>query len=441
MFGVAVLNNGGVSNGRSRKTTARCIAMWVKCVAVLLASGTCGPKALADWPEFRGPTGNGVVPTTGLPLVWSSTKNIAWRTEVPGEGWSSPVVAGKSIYLTAAIAGNNADSDPSYELALLIFDADTGVIRKRVPIFTESSDAPKIHSKNSHASPTPLISGSRLFLHFGHQGTACTTLDGEILWKNSSLNYEPVHGNGGSPVVSDGVLVFSRDGADISEVTALDVNTGQIAWQTERKVTARKPFSFCTPLLLKANGRNQLILPASDVVQSLDPRTGKELWRLTYDGYSVVPRPIYESDLVFVCTGFNTPHLLAIDPTGRGDVTETHLRWEEVSGIPTTSSLVGFDGKIALVNGRGIASCFDARTGKQLWKERVGGNFSASPILSGSYLYLLSEEGECTVLDVSGDPTEVAVNRLGERCLASPAVIEKDLLIRSSVALYRITSR
>ncbi len=253
-----MLNIGGVSIGYSRKTTARWIAMWGKCAAVFIATGW-GPNAHADWPEFRGPTGNGVVPTAGLPLTWSTTKNIAWRTEVPGEGWSSPVVAGKSIYLTAAIPSNNADSDPSYELTLFILDANTGSIRKRVPIFSESPNAPKIHSKNSHASPTPLVSGSRLFLHFGHQGTACTTLDGDILWKNSSLTYEPVHGNGGSPVVADGVLVFSRDGADISEVTALDVNTGQIAWQTERNVTAREKTIFVLYSVAAAGKRTQSV--------------------------------------------------------------------------------------------------------------------------------------------------------------------------------------
>jgi outer membrane protein assembly factor BamB len=374
-------------------------------------------------------------------MVWSQEQNIKWRTELPGEGWSSPVVVGNSVYLSAAIADDRTISNPSYDLALLVLDVRTGIIRRQVSLFSESSDAPRIHKKNSHASPTPVFSGSRLYIHFGHQGTACTTLSGDVVWKNDSLGYRPVHGNGGSPVVVDGLLIFSRDGGDVSETTALDADSGKIVWRTERNTNAIRPFSFCTPQLLELKGRKQLISPGSNVVQSLDPRTGKEYWRVAYEGYSVVPRPIYESGLVFVCTGFQSPDLLAIDPTGSGDVTDTHLTWQTSSGIPTTSSLVGFDGKIALVSDKGIATCFEARTGEVLWKERLGGNFSASPILHGNHLYLLSEEGVCTILDVSAEPTQLAVNRLGESCLASPAVVEGDLLIRTSAALYRISSR
>ncbi len=396
-------------------------------------------KLHADWPEFRGPSHAGKVAAEDLPLRWSPTENIRWRTELPGSGWSSPIVVGSTIYLTAAVPAEVANENAGYELVALLVDAATGELRKQVPVFQQGDSAPRIHGKNSHASPTPVFDGEHIYLHFGHQGTACMTLAGELLWKNDALGYPPVHGNGGSPIVVGSLLIFSRDGADIAEVTALDKRTGEVAWQTSREVKTSKQFSFCTPALFEIAGKPQLILPGSNVVQSLDPATGKELWRVEYEGYSVIPRPIYESGLVFVCTGYDRPSLLAIDPTGSGDVTQTHVRWQAGPGIAHTPSLIGHNGQVITVTDNGIASCFDALAGEELWKERIGGNFSASPLLVGNQVYLLSEAGVCTVLDISQQPPrEIASNNIEERCLASFAVVDGELLLRSDKALYRI---
>ena len=212
-------------------------------------------------------------------------------------------------------------------------------------------------------------------------------------------------------------------------------------WSTPRAIDASKQFSFCTPLHINVDGREQLILPGSNVVQSLNAQTGQELWRVRYDGYSVIPCPIYESGLIFVCTGYNRPSVIAIDPTGSGDVTDTHIQWRSNSSIPHTPSLVAFDGRIAMVSDKGIATAFDATTGRQLWRVRVGGNFSASPLLAGTQLFLLSEEGVCTILDIQDTPQEIAKNEIGERCLASMAVVENDLLLRSAYAIYRISEQ
>lgn len=412
----------------------------------------------ADWSEFRGPLGNGLV-AESIPIQWSATDNARWRTELPGEGWSSPIIVKDTIYLTAAIPqettpqGNSAinpSANPSEaaktspidrQLCLLSIDAITGKLINRIPLFIQrGATAAKIHQKNSHASPTPFFDGEHLFVHFGHQGTACVTLDGNILWRNDQLAYPPVHGNGGSPVVVGQHLIFSRDGENISEITALDKATGEIAWQTQRDVETKKRFSFCTPLVLELNGRKQLILPGSDVVQSLNPEDGRENWRVRYTGYSVIPKPIFHRGLVFVSTSYDRPSLLAIDPTGSGDVTDTHVRWtvSANAAIPHTPSLVALDGKVAMVSDKGIAACFDAATGKELWKERIGGNFSASPLLVGSNMHLLSEEGDYTVLDIADQPQTVAQTKLGERSLASPAVIDGDLILRTDKALVRI---
>jgi outer membrane protein assembly factor BamB len=411
-------------------------------IVLLATTFTTGNSFAEDWPEFRGPNGQGIYGAKQLPLKWSKTEGVKWRTELPGNGWSSPIVVKGIVYVTAAVSvTEGATEKPDLDLMLMMLDVQSGKLLKSVKIFTQSgSDSPGIHSKNSHASPTPIVDEDRLYLHFGHQGTACTDLQGKILWSNKELGYPPVHGNGGSPIVADKLLIFSRDGADISEVTALDKMTGKVVWKRERDVPADKKFSFCTPLVIEAEGRKQLILPGSNVVQSLVPETGEEIWRLTYDGYSVIPRPIYADGLVFVCTGYNRPSLLAIDPTGTGDVTTTHLKWKSDANVPHTPSLLASGGKIFMVSDKGIASGVESATGKEIWKERIGGNFSASPLLVGDRMYMLSEEGDATILQIGDTPTELAKNKLTERCLASPAIVGNDLLIRSANALYRVTS-
>lgn len=401
----------------------------------------CLPGSLhaEDWPAFRGPERDGIVRGQSAPLQWSASENISWRTELPGQGWSSPVTSGDSIYLTAAIPSETADASTAYDLCLLIVNCETGELLRTTKIFNQSPDAPRVHKKNSHASPTPIIDGDNLYVHFGHQGTACLDLRGEIVWQSEEHSYSPVHGNGGSPAVVDNLLIFARDGKETAVVTALDKRTGNLAWEATRKVEATKHFSFCTPLVAKLAGKLQLIIPGSNVVQSLDPATGKEHWRLSYDGYSVIPRPIVDSGLVFIATGYNTPKLLAIDPAGSGDVTQTHLKWQVKTMIPHTPSLLALGGSVAMVSDKGIASCLDAKTGELLWKQRIGGNFSASPLLVGRFMYLLSETGDCSIMDLAADePTIVHKNSIGEKTLASFAVFENTILLRSDKAIYRI---
>ncbi|HBE71929.1 MAG TPA: serine/threonine protein kinase [Planctomycetaceae bacterium] len=412
-------------------------------VGILAALASTSSIALADWPAFRGPQRDGILRGQSIPLKWSATENVLWRTELPGQGWSSPVVSGQKVYLTAAVPQSGSDGGSgatAFDLNLITLDANTGSMLDTRTVLVQSTDAPRIHSKNSHASPTPIIQGDRIYLHFGHLGTACLTLEGETIWKNESLSYSPVHGNGGSPALAGDLLIFSRDGKDTAVVTALDKHTGKVVWETTRDVEASRKFSFCTPLLATLGGREQLILPGSNVVQSLDPVDGSELWRVRYDGYSVIPRPIVDSGLVFVATGYNRPSLLAIDPTGSGDVTETHLKWKEKTSVPHTPSLIALGGSVAMVSDKGIASCLDSSSGDLKWKLRVGGNFSASPVLYGTRLLLQDEQGVCSVIDLSAaNPEILHTNELGERTLASFAVYENTLLLRSDKALYRIS--
>ncbi|MEO8495025.1 MAG: PQQ-binding-like beta-propeller repeat protein [Planctomycetota bacterium] len=395
----------------------------------------------AEWTQFRGPEGNGHAAATGLPIQWSDTQNVAWKEAIPGEGWSSPVVSQGTIYLTAAVP--DADESGNYSLRLISLNAKTGEQLGNVEVFREEgASAPKIHSKNSHASPTPIIEGDRIYAHFGHQGTACVSRTGEVLWKTQELAYAPVHGNGGTPIIVDDLLIFSCDGAENPFVVGMEKATGKVRWKTPRKSEVGRKFSFTTPILINVEGERQLISPGSGEVSALEPLTGAELWRVNYgDGYSVIPKPVFASGLVFICTGYGRPNLLAIRPDGRGDVTETHVVWQTDRQAPHTPSLLVVGDELYMVADKGVASCLDAKTGTVHWEERLGGNYSSSPLYADGHIYFQSEEGDTTVIAPGREFKKLASNQLGERTLASFGVIDHALLIRSDKHLYRIENR
>jgi len=393
-----------------------------------------------EWTQFRGPRGDGHSQARDVPVHWSSSSNVAWKQAVPGQGWSSPVVAAGRVYLTAAVP---IDSQPQdFSLRLLAFEAATGEPVGSYEVFQQAgATAPKIHSKNSHASPTPIIEGDRIYVHFGHQGTACLTRDGRIVWGNRDLQYPPVHGNGGTPILVDDALIFSCDGGQDPFVVALNKHTGEVLWRTPRRTDAEKTFSFSTPTLITVDGQQQVISPGSNAVCAFDPETGREIWRVRYHGYSVIPKPVLGHGLLFLSTSYDRPQLLAIRPDGTGDATDTHLVWSTDRQAPHTPSPLLVGDELYTVSDRGgIASCFDARTGKPHWQERLGGNFSASPIYADGKVYFQSEEGDTTVVAASTSFQKLATNSLDERTLASFAVVDSDFLIRTDKHLYRITS-
>jgi outer membrane protein assembly factor BamB len=388
-----------------------------------------------DWPEFRGPTGQGHAEGR-LPTEWTATKNVTWKQAIPGTGWSSPVIQDGRIYLTTAVL---TEGSADQSLRALCLDAKTGKVLWDVEVFRQDgSQAPRIHTKNSHASPTPIVAGKRLYVHFGHQGTACLDLDGKVLWRNDKLGYAPVHGSGGSPILAGDRLIFSADGGDKQAVIALDVKTGKVEWRTDRKTDAVKKFSFSTPLLIDVNGQKQVVSPGSDVVCSYDPADGREIWRVRYEGYSVVPRPVYGHGLVFVCTGYDSPGLIAVRPDGKGDVTETHVAWRTRRNAPLTPSPLLVGDELYLVSDGGIASCLDAKSGEVHWQERLGGSYSASPILAGGRIYFPDEDGAAVIVKAGPRFERVAKNALKERTLASYAASGGALFIRTEGHLYRV---
>lgn len=386
-----------------------------------------------DWPQFRGPTGQGLVREGKAPVEWTAD-SAAWKVKL-GQGWSSPVVVAGKIYLTAAMPQQQGIS-----LRTLCLDAKDGKTVWDTEVFAQDAQAPRPHTKNSHASPTPIVEKDRLYVHFGHQGTACLDLKGKVLWKNKQT-YSPVHGNGGSPVLTDGLLIFSCDGASNPYVIALDAATGKEKWKTPRQGDADRKFSFGTPLVIEVKGQMQVISTGSNQVTAFDPKTGKEIWTVVYDGYSLIPRPVFAHGLVFVCTGYNQPSLLAIKPDGTGNVSETHVAWKTKKGAPHTPSVLVVGDELYMVSDGGVASCLDAKTGEVHWSERLGGAFSASPIHVGGKVYFQSEEGVTTVVKAGKQFDQVAKNDLKERTLASFAVADGALYLRTEKHLYRFDAK
>ena len=399
-------------------------------ILVLLFFSAARPGA-EDWPEFRGPTGQGHSSERGLPLEWSETQNLVWKVPVPGRGWSSPVIAAGRVWLTTAVRGRETS------LRALAFDAASGREVVNVEVFRTGSGL--LNYKNSHASPTPIVEGDRVYVHFGAEGTAALTSAGEVLWR-TRFRYESQHGNGGSPTLAGDLLVFSGDGSDTAFVVALDKQTGKVRWRTAR----RRPYdqAYSTPLAITTGGRQAVVSVGAYRAAAYDLQTGAEIWRVGYDdGFSNVPRPVSGHGLVYIATGFQQPSLLAVRLGGAGDVTGTHIAWTLRRGAPLTPSPLLVGDELYLVNDAGIATCLDARTGTTHWVERLGGNYSASPVAADGRIYFLSEEGVATVVAPGTAFRRLATNRLAGDTLASMAVSDGSFFIRSGTHLYRIAEQ
>ena len=285
------------------------------------------------------------------------------------------------------------------------------------------------------------MSGRRLYAHFGHLGTACLDLGGKVIWQQTELRYSPVHGNGGSPILVDDLLIFSIDGTDKQCVVALDAADGKVKWQTDRKSQAVKKFSFHTPLLIEVDGRRQVVSAGSDVAAAYDPKTGDEIWRVRYEGYSVIPRPVYGHGLLFLVTGYERSSLIAVRADGKGDVTDTHVAWRMTKDAPHTPSPLLVGDELYVVSDGGIASCLDAKTGHLHWSQRLGGAFSASPLAADGKVYFQNEAGVGCVVKAGTKYELLAKNDLTERTLASYAAADRALFIRTAQHLYRIEKR
>ena len=403
----------------------------MKCVLQLSLSIFALSTFAADWPKFRGPGAQGHAVAANLPARFGPAKNLKWKVAVPGAGWSSPVVMKGRIYLTTAI-----NRGAGFSLNTLCLDAATGRLVWNRPLISVAKPS-RTHRKNSQASPTPIVDGDHIYVHFGHMGTACLDLQGKIIWKNETIKYSSVHGNGGTPVLVNGKLIFSCDGSRNPFVMALDAKLGNEVWRVNRSGNAKRKFSFSTPLVLRTAAHTQVLLPGSDMIGAYDPDTGREIWKATFSGYSVIPRPVVGHGMVYFSSGFDRATVIALKLGGKGDVTESHAGWSLAKGAPHTPSMLLVGDELYMVSDGGIASCVEAKTGEVIWTERIGGGHSASPIYAAGKLYFSNEAGVVTVLAVGKKFTVLAKNDLGERTLASPAVADGALFIRTAGHLWR----
>jgi predicted amidohydrolase YtcJ len=395
------------------------------------AAVAAAANVIEDWPQFRGPTGQGHSAERGLPMAWNESHNVLWKTPVPGRGWSSPVVSGRRVWLTTSV------TDKGASLRAIAYDAGTGREAVNVELFHLRS-ADLTNPKNSHASPTPIVDGDRVYVHFGAEGTAALTTSGDIVWK-ARHPYESQHGNGGSPVLYGDLLIFSGDGSNDAFVVALDARTGRVRWKTTRRQPADQAYS--TPLVIRVGDRDELVSVGAYRATAYDPQTGREIWRVSYgDGFSNVPRPVYGHGLVYIATGFQQPSLLAVRVDGSGDVTKTHVAWTLKRGAPLTPSPLLVGDELFVVNDAGIASCLDAKTGETHWVQRLGGAFSASPVFADGRIYFLSEEGASIVIAPGKEFRKLATSSLDGGILASMAVSGGSIFIRTETHLYRIAS-
>jgi outer membrane protein assembly factor BamB len=409
-------------------------------------------QAASVWPDFRGPAGDGhaCAPTEsepcGLPLTWSETENLRWKTEIPLRGWSTPIVTDGQVWLTTATLDG-------HDFFALCADQESGQILINQKLFHSDNPESLGNSVNCYATPSPVIEPGRVYLHFGSYGTACLdTTDFHVLWKREDLPCRHYRGPASSPVLFEDLLILTMDGVDVQYLTALDKKTGKTVWKTNRSVAwndenvpgqmardgdLRKAHS--TPLVIKTQGQLQLLSAGAKAAYAYDPRTGQEIWRVRYDAWSAASRPVFDNGLTFIISGFGgKTELLAVRVDGRGDVTDTHVSWRLDKAVSKTASPLLLEGLLYMVSDEGTVTCLETGTGKQIWRERIPGNYAASPILADGRLYFCNQQGKTTVLKPGRSFEVLSTNTLDNGLMACPATVGKALFLRTKTHLYRI---
>ncbi len=409
-------------------------------VAVL---SVCLTPAHADWPDWRGPTGDGRSDATGLPLTWSETENIVWKTPIHDFGHSTPVVWADQIWLTTATTDGRS-------LYAVCFDLATGAVVHDIEVL--QPDKPqRVHAANSYATPSAVIEEGRVYVHFGTYGTACIDSGtGEALWRRTDLNCDHMQGPVSSPILFEDLLIVHLEGIDVQFIAALDKNTGDTVWRHDRPEELYRdlePFywrkAFHTPLIVEVDGQPQLVGNSAQIGTGNDPRTGEELWRVVYGDDNTVSRVVSGHGLFYINTGGspNSVRLLAVRHGGVGDVTASHVAWEVGEHVPVESSPVLAGDLLFMVNDSGMVTCLEAKTGTNVWAQRLGGMYGASPLHAEGRIYLSNKKGMTTIIEAGRAFRELAVNQLDGELWASPAVAGKSLLLRTKTHLYRIESQ
>jgi outer membrane protein assembly factor BamB len=426
--------------------------------AAIKASGTKNVHVedKDHWNQFRGPNGDGKIYAKNLPVQFSETKNVRWKTAIHSKGWSSPVVWGNQIWLTTG-------REDGSELFAICIDLESGDIIHDIKAFDVAEPQKEYGGHNTHATPTPIVEDGRVYVHFGTYGTACLdTISGKKLWERRDLNCDHRVRPASSPIIDGDSLFLHFDGIDAQFVAALDKNTGKTLWLRNRqvesdfaatlraggvtdvdKVLKEKPNdhrkAYATPTIIEYQGQRQLISPAAEVTFSYDPKTGEELWRVRHQGWgwNAACRPIFEHGLVYFTSGFSK-HLLAVRPSGTGDVTETHVAWSTKRSTPSIPSPLIVDDLLFMASDQGLVSCLEAKTGREVWKERLGarGDHWPCPLYADGKIYFSGEKGIVSVIAAAREFQLLAENRFEANFIASPAIAGDAIILRSLTHLY-----
>jgi outer membrane protein assembly factor BamB len=417
------------------------VALRHRMLAILI--GIILPGRAENWPGFRGPGGQGVSAEAVVAPRWDATSKLAWKTAIPGEGWSSPVVWEGRVFVTTA-------TEDGRQCHVLALDAATGRIEWDVGVFTQATG--RKENRNSYATPTPVTDGRRVYAVFGDGSFAALDWTGQVVWTNRTYPHYSQHGLGSSPILHGNALIMARDGSsqgpdkavgwqrpwEEAFIVALDAETGHERWKARRGPSR---IGHATPIVIGQGPEEQLICNAGDVVQGFDPETGARIWTARSEGEGVVPSVVVGDGLVFSASGFGNPTIRAWRTGGRGDVTSTHLVWEQSKGVPMIASMLYAAPHLFSVTTAGQAACLEAATGKVLWLERIGAGHSASPVLAGGRVWFCSDKGELTVVKGSAQFEVVARHALNEAVQASMAVSGGRLYVRTERHLHAVGAR
>jgi outer membrane protein assembly factor BamB len=382
-----------------------------------------------DWPGWRGPRGDGTSNETGLPVRWSADNNVRWKVDVPGIGHSSPIVTGDRIILTSC-------REETKERLLLCFDRRDGkLLWERVVL---KAPLERKHEFNSYASSTPVTDGHRVWVTFLDRPkvvVACYDLDGTRAWQTSPGEFQSVHGYCSVPVLYKDVVILNEDQDDLSAfIVALDKATGAERWRVARPGVR----SYCPPTIIEADGRTQMVLSGSNHITAYNPTNGEKLWEIDGPTEQFVASFVFHDGLLFMTGGFPERHVLSIRPDGSGNVTATHIAWRTAKGAGYVPSPIAWDHHVFLVNDEGVANCWEAKTGKQCWQQRLGRRHHASPIAAEGRLYFTDASGTTHVLTAGPTFEAIAKNSLGDECSASPAVSHGNIFYRTLHYLWCI---
>ena len=410
----------------------------------------------ADWPQWRGPEGQGHSDAKNLPLTWSESQNVVWRTAIPGKGWSSPVIEGAQIWMTTAIESEASEEEKKkrqaantgnqplnisgrLSLRAVCVDRMSGKLLHDIELLSEDSPEP-IHALNSFASPSPIVENGRLYCHFGTNGTACLdTQTGKIAWTNRELRLNHENGPGSTPMLFGDLLIIHCDGSDTQYVVALNKLTGKVVWKTPRSGTMdpnpQLKKAYGTPLVTELGGQPTVISPGADWLYAYDPESGRELWKLSYgaQGFSIVPRPEIGHGMVFFSTSFMKPEILAVKLNGTPEIA-----WRFKKQAPNMPSPLLVGDELLVIADKGVATLLDAKSGETLWTERLGGNFCSSPLIADGRIYVGNREGQTFVLAPGKEFKLLATNTLDGQIMATPAAVDGALFVRTDKALYRL---